>query len=69
MDGRVALVVAQNRERRLLPWVIMLSDARRQPLVRRTLNNLAAEGGPAIRQVLDPGSHGFAVPGVEVLAV
>ncbi|MBK8960078.1 MAG: DUF3391 domain-containing protein [Proteobacteria bacterium] len=69
VDGRVALVVAQNRERRLLPWVIMLSDARRQPLVRRTLNNLAAEGGPAIRQVLDPGSHGFAVPGVEVLAV
>lgn len=66
-DGRVALVVAQNRERRLLPWVLMLSDAGHRPLARRTLHNLAAEGGPAVRQVLDHGSHGFAMPGVDVL--
>lgn len=66
-DGRVALVVAQNRERRLLPWVIMLSDAARQPLTTRRLHNLAADGGPSVRQVLDHGAHGFAMPGLEVL--
>lgn len=66
-DGRVALVVAQNRERRLLPWIILLSDGERRPLQRRPLHNLAADGGPAVRQVLDPGTHGFAMPGAEVL--
>ncbi len=66
-DGRVALVVAQNRERRLLPWVMVLSDTQRKPLVSRELHNLAAAGGPAVRQVLEHGSHGFAMPGEEVL--
>ena len=59
-DGSVALVVAQNRERRLLPWVLLLSDASRRPLVARAFRNLAADGGPIVRQVLAPGSHGFA---------
>ena len=66
-DGCVALVVAQNRARRLLPWVIMLSDTSKQPLAVRGLHNLAAAGGPAVRQVLDHGSYGFAMPGVEIL--
>jgi len=66
-DGRVALVVAQNRERRLLPWVLMLSDPAKQALATRSLHNLAAEGGPTVRQVLDHGHYGFAMPGVEIL--
>jgi HD-GYP domain-containing protein (c-di-GMP phosphodiesterase class II) len=66
-DGCVALVVAQNRARRLLPWVIMLSDTSKQALAVRGLHNLAAAGGPAVRQVLDHGSYGFAMPGVEIL--
>ena len=66
-DGCVALVVAQNRARRLLPWVIMLSDTSKQPLAPGGLHNLAAAGGPAVRQVLDHGSYGFAMPGAEIL--
>ena len=59
-DGSVALVVAQNRERRLLPWVLPLSDSARHPLAARHLRNLAMEGGPLVRQVLEQGSYGFA---------
>jgi HD-GYP domain-containing protein (c-di-GMP phosphodiesterase class II) len=66
-DGSIALVVAQNRERRLLPWVMSLSDTAKRPLATRDLRNLAAAGGPTVRQVLDPGSHGFAMPGLEIL--
>lgn len=66
-DGCIAVVVAQNRERRLLPWVIVLSDSGQQALATRSLHNLAAAGGPAVCQVLDHGSHGFAMPGVEIL--
>ena len=67
-DGSVALVVAQNRERRLLPWVLLLSDTARRPLAARQLRNLAAEGGPMVRQVLAPGSHGF-TPSVDTLGL
>ena len=67
-DGSVALVVAQNRERRLLPWVLLLSDTARRPLAARQLRNLAAAGGPVVRQVLAPGSHGFA-PSVDTLGL
>ncbi len=66
-DGSVALVMAQNRERRLLPWVMCLSDTAKRPITTRSLRNLAAEGGPAVRQVLDHGSYGFAMPGAEIL--
>lgn len=59
-DGSVALVVAQNRERRLLPWVLPLSDGARRPLAARQLRNLAIEGGPLVRQILDYGCYGFA---------
>ena len=67
VDGRIAVVVAQNRERRLLPWVVVLSDTSKQALATRSLHNLAATGGPGVRQVLDHGSHGFVMPGVEIL--
>ena len=67
-DGSVALVVAQNRERRLLPWVLLLSDTAQRPLAARQLRNLAAEGGPMVRQVLAHGSHGFA-PSADTLGL
>ena len=67
-DGSIALVVAQNRERRLLPWVLLLSDPSRQPLAGRAMRNLAADGGPFVRQVLAAGSHGFA-PAAAILGL
>ena len=67
-DGSVALVVAQNRERRLLPWVLLLSDSSRRPLATHALRNLAADGGPTVRQVLVQGSHGF-TPAADILGL
>ena len=67
VDGCVALVVGQNRARRLLPVVLLLTDAARQPLAQRRLRDLAADGGPAVRAVLAPGEHGFGAPGPDVL--
>ena len=69
-DGSVAVVLALNRERRLLPWVLQLTAADKQRLQRPTLLNLAAGERPlaTIKDVLEPGAHGVDQPGVEVLA-
>ncbi len=67
-DGSIALVVAQNRERRLLPWVLSLSDSGRRPLATPVWCNLAGDGGPMVRQILARGSHGFA-PAADILGL
>ena len=66
-DGSVALVVAHNRERRLLPWVLGLSDTAKQALATRPLRNLADGAGLMVRQVLEPGTHGFIAVGADIL--
>ncbi|MGE0859217.1 MAG: HD-GYP domain-containing protein [Gammaproteobacteria bacterium] len=66
-DGSIALVVAQNRERRLLPVVLTLSDAARRPLPARRLRNLAGEGGPMVKGVLSAEEAGLPAPSVELL--
>ena len=69
-DGAVALVAALNRERRLLPWVMRLTAPDKTPLARASLVNLAADprGAVTVKDVLDPGAYGVALPGIEVLA-
>lgn len=63
-DGSVAVVVALNRHRRLLPWVVRLTDAARQPVAPAAPVDLSAAGHEvvSIREILPPGAHGVAQP-------
>lgn len=55
-DGAVAVVVALNRSRRLLPKVVRLTDAARQPAASLVIEDLSAGERPAatVKEVLDP---------------
>lgn len=68
-DGTVAIVVALNRHRRLLPVVIRLTDADKHPLAEFSRLDLAAgEKAPAtVKDLLDPGQFGVEQPTVAIL--
>lgn len=68
-DGALALVLAQNRQRRLLPRVLRLTDANRQPLAQTTVLDLVEVRQPAltVREVVDPAACGLAQPTAAVL--
>jgi hypothetical protein len=64
--GQVALVIEQNRVRRLRPKLMLLLDADKSPVSRHALLDLkakpASDGeGPAywIRRGLEPGAFGL----------
>ncbi len=69
-DGAVAVVVALNRRRRLLPRVIRLLDpAGRVPAHYRTDDLAAAEpAAVTVRDVIEPGQRGVDAPNLSVLA-
>ncbi|MCG5525631.1 HD-GYP domain-containing protein [Ectothiorhodospira haloalkaliphila] len=64
-SGEVGVVVGFNARHRLRPTVMLLLDAEHSPMHTPSLLNLAStawEAGssaPAIRSVLEPGSHGI----------
>jgi hypothetical protein len=64
--GEVALVIEQNRVRRLRPKLMLLLDANKAPVKRQALLDLKAKpasagDGPAywIRRGLEPGAFGL----------
>ena len=68
-DGSVAVVVALNRQRRLLPKVIRLADAHKQLSAGNTVVDLAADEQPSVmvKNVMDPGQHGIEQPMIDLL--
>ncbi|MGE0484838.1 MAG: HD-GYP domain-containing protein [Gammaproteobacteria bacterium] len=63
-DGCVAIVVALNRHRRLLPCVVRLTDAAKRPVARAGVDDLSAaeKAVVTVREIIDPGTHGVAQP-------
>ncbi len=68
-DGSLALVLAQNRQRRLLPRVLCLTDGARQPLPQPVARDLMQGGGRplTVREVVDPLAVGLPRPAVGLL--
>lgn len=68
-DGSLALVLAQNRQRRLLPRVLSLTDAARQTLPQPVVRDLMQTGGSplTVREVVDPLAVGLPRPSVGLL--
>jgi len=66
-DGSVALVLAQNRGRRLLPFVLKLARTTSGGVAAVEALDLATAGGLSVREVIDPASHGLPQPGAALL--
>ncbi|MCB1748880.1 MAG: DUF3391 domain-containing protein [Gammaproteobacteria bacterium] len=68
-DGCVAVVVALNRHRRLLPCVIRLTDTAKRPVAPGGVDDLSAADRAVVtvREIIDPGTHGVVQPRLEDL--
>lgn len=68
-DGSIALIIAQNPSRRLLPRVINLTNAAMAPLTTPEWRDLAGESGAglSVRTIIDPGLYSVEQPAISML--
>ncbi len=69
-DASVAVVVALNRGRRLLPKVVRVSDVAKKPDLGRSIIDLSQQSRPAVtvKDVFDSGQDGIEPPTITTLA-